>query len=226
MLDPIQLIVQTIERSPEVLKSLAKRLDDLEKLVDRLNNSYQEGGRQGEEAHKKVKKSGDEHKLTAEGLVVAYEKFKLAFELLKQVGERAFEGLIQQNIELRQQIQSTSAQLVSNQDVLVGGKVVKDTLAAIEAAGTPVQGQIQKLRQDALQVSGVTSADLVGSFEALSQATGTLKVNLSQAETLAVRLTAQGTTLGLGAQQINSEIQQISRLEINSYNTLAKSPVG
>ncbi len=222
-IDPIQLILQTIESSPEVLESLGKRLDDLEKIVERINKGYQASGQAGEESHKKVKKSAEDHKLTAEGLVIAYEKIHLAFELIKQVGEKAFESLIQQNIELRQQIQSTSAQLVSNQDVLVGGKVVKDTLAAIQAAGQPVQEQIQKLRQDALQVSGVTSADLVGSFEALSQATGTLKINLSQAETLAVRLTAQGTTLGLSAQQINSEVQAIGRGEINNFNVIAKS---
>ena len=223
MIDPIQLILQTIESSPEVLESLSKRLEGLEQLVERLNHKQEAGGKQGEEAHKKVKKGADEHQISAGSLVAAYEKIHLAFELLKEAGAKAFESLITQNIELRQQIQSTSAQLVSNQDVLVGGKVVRDTLEAITAAGKPVQEQIQKLRQDALQVSGVTSADLVGSFEALSQATGTLKINLAQSETLAVRLTAQGTTLGLGAQQINSEVQAISRGEINSYNTLAKS---
>ena len=116
-----------------------------------------------------------------------------------------------------------SATLAATQQVKVDGETVTKPIEAIKAAGTAVSEQLAVLRTDSLSLAGVTSTELVGSFQAIAQASGGLGLNLKQAEKTTIALTAASTTLGLTENQRSQEIQSIARGEVTTYNQLAKS---
>ena len=167
------------------------------------------------------------HELVAENEIVktafAFNQVTGAIGELEHLARPVFEGLIAQNIELRQQILSVSATLAATQQVKVDGDTVAKPIDAIKAAGTAVSEQLNVLRTDSLSLAGVTSTELVGSFQAIAQASGGLGLNLKQAEKTTIALTAASTTLGLSEFQRSQEIQSIARGEITTYNQLAKS---
>lgn len=167
------------------------------------------------------------HELVAENEIVktafAFNQVTGAIGELEHLARPVFEGLIAQNIELRQQILSVSATLAATQQVKVDGETATKPIEAIKAAGTAVSEQLNVLRTDSLSLAGVTSTELVGSFQAIAQASGGLGLNLKQAEKTTIALTAASTTLGLTEFQRSQEIQSIARGEVTTYNQLAKS---
>ncbi|MBW4660955.1 MAG: hypothetical protein KME15_19950 [Drouetiella hepatica Uher 2000/2452] len=143
-----------------------------------------------------------------------------------------FDQVIGQNIRLREQIQSTAITLASKQDVLINGKIETDPRKAIDALRPMIKEQIDKLAVDATSLSGVTSTDLIPSFQAALAASGRLKLGNQQgagkdsadnARQLTTQLTAQGLMLGRDAGQITNDISQITGGNIDpQYNALAK----
>ncbi|GAC1466543.1 MAG: hypothetical protein NVSMB70_12150 [Chamaesiphon sp.] len=157
------------------------------------------------------------------GVSFAFNQITQSVHLLEAAFRPVYDNLIAQNVELRQQIMGVAAQLAATQDVLVGGVKITDSVEAIKTAIVPVQEQINKLRTDALQLVGVTSSELVATFQVLAQQSGSLGIGLSQAEQLTIKLEAAATTLGLPLQQAQQEIAGIARGEVTVYNQLAKS---
>ncbi|XGV99753.1 MAG: hypothetical protein ACAF41_12550 [Leptolyngbya sp. BL-A-14] len=155
--------------------------------------------------------------------VFAFNELAEAGHVVEAAFRPVFEGLIAQNIELRQQILSTAATLAQSQTLKIGSTEVTDPVAKIKAQSEEVTKQLNVLRRDALELAGVTSTELVSSFQTLAQQSATLGLNLQQAEKTTIALTAASTTLGLTGQQREQEIQGIARGEITVYNQLAKS---
>lgn len=196
----------------------------LQKAIGGVTQAIGAFGRQSEETHRRNQEGAARGQLGIAGMAGAYALAQGAVAAFRQVSARTYGLLIGQNIELREQVQSTAAQLASKMDVLSGGKVVSNTLEAIKAAQAPVQEQINKLRIDATRLSGVTSNDLVPNFQAMANAAGSLRLNLDQSREMATRLSAQAITLGLSTSQTQLYIQQIATGTIDpTYNMLAKS---
>ncbi|MBL1177679.1 hypothetical protein [Pantanalinema sp. GBBB05] len=223
-LDPLKLILQTVDQSSAQLNAIASKLAALEQQFASVNKQQQQFGDDAQKSHQKgidgAKKHGSAVGDIAKGFAVA----QAAIAIFQQVASKSFDLLIGQNIQLREQIQSTAAQLVSKMDVVSGGKVVEDTLQAIKVAQGPVTEQIEQIRKDAAKLSGVTSADLVPGFQAMANASGSLKLNLNQSREISTRLAAQAITLGLNAGQMQLYVSQIATGTIDpTYNLLAKS---
>jgi hypothetical protein len=203
--NPVQIFIQAIDQASPVFGDVAQKIINLNGPLGFVTQGF------------------DKLSQVIGTISSPISAIEHGFHQLQAAASPIFETLIAQNIELRQQILSTAAQIASVQDIKVGGNVITDSVEAIKTTTGLVEEQIGKLRVDALQLVGVTSTDLVASFSAIANQSSSLGVNLSQAEQLTIKLHAAATTLGLPIQQAASEIQGIARGEINSYNTLAKS---
>jgi hypothetical protein len=209
-LDPIDIVINAVDQVSGVLNDLVSKVQAFQK---KAGDAHEEGA-------KGARKHADSVLDIAKGFALA----QTAIALFKEVGNRTFENLIGQNIVLRDQILSTAAQLTSKQDVLTGGKLIGDKVEAIKAAQGVVKDQIEQIRLDATKLSGVTSSDLVPSFQAMATNAGSLRLDLEKSRELTVRLTAQALVLGKDAKQAQAEIAQIATGIIDpTYNLLAKS---
>ncbi|RCJ16843.1 hypothetical protein A6S26_32330 [Nostoc sp. ATCC 43529] len=79
-------------------------------------------------------------------------------------GQKAYQLLIGQNVELQQQLLATQASLVATNKVISQGVEVTDPTKAIQALSEPVNQAVAKLRQGSLELVGVTSNELVPLF--------------------------------------------------------------
>lgn len=227
------LTAKNVGQAVSTIRELSSVKVDSSKIFGTLEQDLGITAAQFERLQEVAKPKGDNEKgLGGFGAIVAGATkalgwFGLAVEGVKAalaLASRQFDLFIGQNITLREQVQSTAAQLIGKQDVLSGGKVVSDTLQAIKLAQEPIKEQINQLRIDATKLSGVTSNDLVPSFQAMVNASGSLRLNLQQSRELTVGLTAQAITLGRSAEQAQNDIAQIANGTIDpTYNLLAKS---
>lgn len=223
-LDPLKLILQTVDQSSAQLNAIASKLAALEQQFASVNKQQQKFGDDAEQAHRKGAEGAKKHGSAVGDIAKGFALAQGAIAVFQQVASRSFDMLIGQNIQLREQIQSTAAQLVSKMDVVRNGAVVTDSLEAIKVAQEPVTKQIEQIRIDAAKLSGVTSADLVPGFQAMANASGSLKLNLNQSREVSTRLAAQAITLGLNAGQMQLYVSQIATGTIDpTYNLLAKS---
>lgn len=223
-LDPLKLILQTVDQSSTQLNAIASKLAALEQQFAAVNKQQQQFGDDAEKSHRKGTEGAKKHGSAVADIAKGFAVAQAAIAIFQQVASKSFDLLIGQNIQLREQIQATAAQLVSKMDVVSGGKVVTDTLEAIKIAQGPITEQINKIRQDAAKLSGVTSGDLVPGFQAMANASGSLKLNLDQSREVSTRLAAQAITLGLNAGQMQLYVSQIATGTIDpTYNLLAKS---
>ncbi|MBW4469289.1 MAG: hypothetical protein KME45_03395 [Stenomitos rutilans HA7619-LM2] len=158
------------------------------------------------------------------GVAFAFNEATNAAQRLAQTGGQAFNLLIGQNVRLREQTLGLSALLANVQQVSIGGENVTDPVKAIQTVLPEVQRQIDQIRLDSLQLSGITSSELVESFKLVAQQANALGINLEQAEKVTIKLNASATTLGLPLGQAQTYIAQIANLQIDpTFNTLAKT---
>lgn len=134
-----------------------------------------------------------------------------------------FHLLIQQNIQLREQLLSTQATLASTNKVFQGGVQITDPGQAIKALQAPVEGAIDRIRQGALQLAGVTSGELIDSFRIISSQVGNLGIGINDAANLTLDFAAGLTTLGIPLYQAQQEISSILTGQIDQNSVLAKA---
>lgn len=152
--------------------------------------------------------------------------FQSGFETLSSlVTNGPFELLIGQNLRLNEQLLATRASLVATNDILdkATGKVIKDPTKAIEALGPAVDAAIAKVRKGSEELSGVTSSQLIETFQIVAQNSSQVGLSLDQSADTALSLAAAITTLGVPLDQASQEVNSILTAQISSDSVVAKS---
>jgi hypothetical protein len=150
--------------------------------------------------------------------------FGLGIQALGQlVSSGPLQPLIGQNVELREQLLATQATLASTNKVLSNGLEIKDPKAAILALQAPIEGVINKLREDSLDLVGVTSKDLVPLYQIVAQNAGQVGASLDQARQITVNFAATLGTLQVPLFQARQEISSILQGTIDQNSIVAKS---
>jgi|GEM_PF-5697799 len=150
--------------------------------------------------------------------------FQSAFLSIQQlVANGPFDLLIKQNVELQKQLLETQASLVATNKIFQNGVQITDPTAAIVKLNAPVQAAISDLRKGALEISGLTSRELVGIFETVSRQSSAIGINLRQAARLSLDFAAAMGTSHIPLEQAQVEINDILQGTISGTNALAKN---
>lgn len=141
------------------------------------------------------------------------------------VSNGPFDLLIGQNIRLNEQLLSTQTSLASTNKIIEGfsGKEIVDPTQAITALKGPITSAIADVRQQSLGLAGVTSSQLIGSFQTIAGLAGSVGLSLQQCTNLTTSFAAGLGTLGIPLEQAKTEIVDILQGGINQYTTLAKT---
>lgn len=156
-------------------------------------------------------------------LSFAYNNVQQAIASIAATGQKAYQLLIGQNVELQQQLLATQASLVATNKVLIQGVEQTDPSAAIKALTEPVNEAVRQLRKDSLELVGVTSKDLVPIFQLLAQSSASIGASLGDSSDLAIDFAAALGTLSIPLFQARQEINSIITGQITSDSQLAKS---
>lgn len=152
--------------------------------------------------------------------------FESGFQTLTSlVTSGPFDLLIGQNLRLNEQLLATKASLVATTSVIDGatGKAIEDPTKAIAALGPSVDAAIAKVRKGSEQLSGVTSSQLIETFQVVAQNSAQVGLNLDQSADTALSLAAAITTLGVPLDQARQEVNSILTAQISSDSVVAKS---
>jgi hypothetical protein len=135
-----------------------------------------------------------------------------------------FDMLIGQNVRLREQLLATQSSLVATNSVMgMDGSAIADPTQAIQALEGPINASIAKLREGSLELVGVTSNQLIESFQIIAGQSAQIGINLDQAADLTLSAAAAMGTLGLDMGQARQEITSILSGTIDMNSVLAKS---
>lgn len=150
--------------------------------------------------------------------------FTSAFDSLKGlVANGPFQMLIGQNTELRSQLLQTQSSLVATNKISVDGVQIKDPTKAITALNAPVQAAIADIRRGSLELSGVTSKDIIGVFNIISTQASQANINIKQSAQLALDFSAALGTINMPLSMAQQEISSILTGQTDSNSTLAKT---
>lgn len=152
--------------------------------------------------------------------------FQSGFQTLTAlVTNGPFDLLIGQNLRLNEQLLATKASLVATTSVIdaATGKAIEDPTKAITALGPSVDAAIAKVRKGSEQLSGVTSSQLIETFQIVAQNSAQVGLNLDQSADTALSLAAAITTLGVPLDQARQEVNSILTAQISSDSVVAKS---
>jgi hypothetical protein len=135
-----------------------------------------------------------------------------------------FDLLIGQNVRLREQLLATQSSLVATNTILdSGGNAIADPTQAIQALEGPINAAIDKIRQGSLDLVGVTSNQLIDSFQIIAGQSAQIGLNLDQSADLTLSLAASMGTLGIPLAQARQEITSILTGSIDMNSVMAKS---
>lgn len=152
--------------------------------------------------------------------------FESGFQTLTSlVTNGPFDLLIGQNLRLNEQLLATKASLVATTTVLntATGKAIEDPTKAIAALGPAVDSAIAKVRKGSEQLSGVTSSQLIETFQVVAQNASQVGLSLDQSADTALSLASAITTLGVPLDQARQEVNSILTSQITSDSVVAKS---
>jgi len=146
------------------------------------------------------------------------------FETLKgAVLGGPFDMLIGQNVRLREQLLATQSSLVSTNKIFLEGQQIKDPTTAIQALSGSVNDAIARIRKGSLELVGVTSGQLVDTFQIVAGQASQIGISLSQASDLTLSFAATMGTMNLPLNQARQEITSIASGTIDMNSVLAKS---
>jgi hypothetical protein len=146
------------------------------------------------------------------------------FQALQQlVVGGPFELLIGQNARLQDQLLATQASIVSTSQVVQQGYAIADPTTAINALQAPIEAAIAKLRQGSLELSGVTSQDLIPLFQQIVQEGTRIGATLDDSVELSLKFAAALGTLNIPLYQSRQEIGSILQGNIDNNSILAKT---
>mgnify|MGYP001792592605 CR=1 FL=1 len=154
---------------------------------------------------------------------IAFQNLLGIVETVRGALSGVYDLFIGQNVELQEQLLSTQASLAATNDVLQGGIKIDDPTQAIQALEGPVRDTLEKIRQDSLELVGVTSSQLVPIFQILAQESSGIGASLEDAGDLTIDFAAALGTLGIPLDFARQEIASILQGQINSDSQLAKS---
>ncbi|MFM6451358.1 MAG: hypothetical protein ACKPH7_06065, partial [Planktothrix sp.] len=125
------------------------------------------------------------------------------------VSNGPFQLLIGQTIELQDQLLSTAATLVGTSKIISNGFEIKDAQQAILSLNQPLNDQIRQLKQESLELVGVTSKELVPVFQQVASGITPIGASLTDARGLTLSFAAALGTLQVPLYQSQQEIQSI-----------------
>lgn len=136
-----------------------------------------------------------------------------------------FQSLIGQNIELREQLLATQSTLASTSKVISNttGAEIKDPLQAILAVEAPVMRAMENVRRGSLELVGVTSNQLIESFDIIAGQASAIGLSLDESSKLTLSFAAALGTLGIPLFQARQEITSIVQGTIDQNSALAKA---
>jgi len=217
---------ESFDELNQTLGITQKQFEQLNKVQEEANSKQQ----QFVDTHKKAgeDQKKDDNFLTllfkgAQQVSSAYHGIELAFSLVQRAGAEAYESLIQQNIVLQEQLLSTQASLASMNRVFADGLEIKDPAEKIKGLTAPVGEAIAELRKGSFDLVGVTSSELIPTFQQVAQNANQIGASLSDSAKLALGFGAAAQTLRLPLFQASNEAQGILQGTINTYNVLARS---
>lgn len=134
-----------------------------------------------------------------------------------------FAMLIQQNIQFQEQLLSMQSSIAATNKIvnetgqeLMGGD-------AIKSLSDPLKEAINDIRAGSLQLVGVTSNELIETFQIITGQMGSLRLNLKDASDLTLDFAAALGTVGVPLFQQRQEIQSILTATIDINSVLAKT---
>jgi hypothetical protein len=154
-------------------------------------------------------------------LSLAYNETQQAIASFAAQGQKAYDLLIGQNVELQGQLLATQASLVATNKVISEGFEVKDPTRAIQTLTEPVNQAIADLRKGSFDLVGVTSNDLIPLFQSVANESSKIGANLEQSAQLALGFGAATQTLKIPLQQTSNELKLILEGQVSSENRLA-----
>lgn len=157
------------------------------------------------------------------GLSLAFNQTQQAISSFAAQGKKAYDLLITQNVELQKSIISTQASLVATNKVVENGIEIKDPTKAIQALQQPVENAIAKLRQGSLELSGITSQELIPVFQVIAQQSSSIGASLDESADLALSFASALAVTGVPLAGMRQEISSIVQGQITSDSQLAKS---
>lgn len=163
-------------------------------------------------------------------LANTYNEVSMALQGVLAAGAPVYQALIGANEELNQQILSSQASLAATQRVFQNGIEITDPKVAIEALGEPIRAALQNIREESLNLVGVTSQELVPLFQILTTNASKLSNQskefpdaIGAAEKLTTDFAAALGTLSIPLNQAQEEINSILQGQISVDSRLAKS---
>lgn len=131
--------------------------------------------------------------------------------------------MIRQADEFKQQLITLQSSIASTNQIKLGGEVISNPAEAIKSLEGPIQGAVERLRQGSLELSGITSKQLIDPFIVLSGQMGQLGLNLGQTTNLTLSFASAITSLKLPADQFGQEMRSIVTAQITSDSMVAKT---
>lgn len=140
--------------------------------------------------------------------------------------------LITQNEELNQQLLATQSAIASTTrtfNSLVtttnsqGNAIALSSINAVSALASPVRSALQQIREESLELVGVTSSQLVDVFQVVNNSISSIGGGLRESAGLTVDFTAALGAIGLPLYQARQEIGSILTGTIDQNSVLAKT---
>jgi hypothetical protein len=140
--------------------------------------------------------------------------------------------LIGQNEELNQQLLATQSAIASTTrtfNSLVtsansqGDAIALTSINAVSALASPVRSALQQIREESLELVGVTSSQLVEVFQVVNNSISSIGGGLRESAALTVDFTAALGAIGLPLFQARQEIGSILTGTIDQNSVLAKT---
>jgi len=139
------------------------------------------------------------------------------------IANSPFQGLIDQNAQLRESILATRASLAATSSIKIDGVQSQGALESIKLLQEPVSKAIKDLRKGSLELVGVTSDELVPIFQIVAQNAVEVGASLKDAKDLTLAFSASLGTLGIPLSQARQEINSILQGQITINSALAKT---
>jgi hypothetical protein len=131
--------------------------------------------------------------------------------------------MIRQADEFQQQLITLQSSIASTNQIKLDGQIIANPTESIKILEKPIQSAVEKLREGSLQLSGITSQELIDPFIIVSGQIGQLGMNLNQATDLTLSFASAVTSLKLPANQFAQEIRSIVTGQITSDSMVAKT---
>ncbi|AFY60364.1 hypothetical protein [Synechococcus sp. PCC 6312] len=191
--------------------------------IRQLQNELKRTGQEGAQSIQQLDTVNTRLVGSVQELAAKYYLVISALQGIVAAARPAYDLLIGQNERLQQQILGTAASVSATNRVFQDGFQIADPTEAITAVTPLIEQSLAKIRKGSLELVGVTSGQLVDSYQIIAGQTGELDINLDQAADLTLDFAAALGTLGIPLFQARQEITSIAQGTIDQNSILAKT---